>query len=43
MFLEDETIENFEKIKKRKSITRNYVDLDLVPPTIMNDDYGRDV
>ena len=43
MFLEDQIIKDFEKIEKPKSITRNYIDLDLVPPTIMNNDNEEDV
>ena len=36
VFLKDQTIKNFEKIKKLKSITKNYVDMGLVPPTMVN-------
>ena len=38
VFLEDQTIKDFEKIEKLKSITRNYVDLDPVPPTMVHND-----
>lgn len=43
VFLEDQTIEDFEKVEKPKPVTENYVDLGPVPPTTVNDDNGGDV
>ena len=43
VFLEDQIIEDFEKIKKPKSVIRYYMDLGLVPPTMMNNDNGGDI
>ncbi|XP_038972099.1 uncharacterized protein LOC120104663 [Phoenix dactylifera] len=38
VFLENQTIKDFEKVEKLKSVSRNYIDLGQVPPTMMNDD-----
>lgn len=43
MFLKNQIIEDFEKIQKLKSITINYINLDRVPLTMVNNDNERDV
>lgn len=43
VFLEDQIIENFEKVEKLKFITRNYVNLDPLLLIMVNDDNRRDI
>lgn len=43
LFLKDQIIKDFKKVKKLKFIIRNYIDLDPMPSIMMNDDKEREI